>query len=195
LLLGDIISSTNKVSNLGGATNRFNTVYYVTASVGGCRIAVSKTVCPDCNKPMMRGTGTTYTLGETADYIPVFCTDCGAHKVEAISHLPKEKLRQRKPPPEIKFLGIKVVQISGNSRGIQVCFSYGDANNSTHLSDTEYEEFLAMNPAAQRSFLKELGQREWDALEETRLMKEECDALQADLDAMTQAWKETDLLQ
>jgi hypothetical protein len=192
---GSIDPASNKNFNVGQPTLRWNVVNCVSTSTGTSRLAPSRTLCKDCQTTMMRGTGTSYTLGEEADYIAVFCLDCGAQKIEAIAHLPSDKLAQKKPAPEIKFLGFRVTQQSGNSRSIQVLFSYGDIHNSTLFSDVEYEQFLAMDTATQRAALKDLGQREWDALEEVRLMKETCDELQASLDNIAAPWVGTDLLQ
>ncbi len=206
LMDGDVQPNANKTYNLGATGKRWSTIYYVTATTGTSRLAPSNTICTDCNKTMMRGTGTTITLGETEDYIPVFCPDCGSHKVEAISHLPRSYLKERCVAPKIEFLGIDVVQFSGNSRGIQVKFKYTDESrddvlhkeaiiNSTFLSDSEYEMFEAMSDDEARSFLLSLGQREWDALEEVRLMEEECAKLQDVITSKVSKWHNVDLLQ
>jgi hypothetical protein len=192
---GLLYPSANKGINLGGTANRFNTIFYVTATTGTSRLAKSKTVCEKCNVIMMCGTGTTYTLGEEADYIPVFCKNCGNHKVEAVKHLPKERLLQRRSPEKIEFLGFKVCQYSGNSRGIQVMFNYGEKlDNSTYFSDAEFEEFSKLSGEEQRRYIYELGLREWYALEEVRLMEEECKQLQSQLDGIGEKWRGTDLL-
>lgn len=200
---GLVIPGGNKANNLGATGSRWNTIYYVTATTGTSRLANSRTMCGYCNQVMKRGTGTTYTLGEDADYIPVFCTECGAQKVEKIQHLPRARLLERLPAPKIEFLGFKVNQFSGHSRGIQVLYRYVDKEadvplsgkeNSTFLSESEYEQFLSLTESGQRAYLKELGQREWDAMEEVRLMKEECSSLQEQLDAIGDKWVGKDLL-
>lgn len=200
---GLVIPGGNKANNLGATGSRWNTIYYVTATTGTSRLANSRTMCGYCNQVMKRGTGTTYTLGEDADYIPVFCTECGAQKVEKIQHLPRARLLERLPAPKIEFLGFKVSQYSGHSRGIQVLYRYVDKEkddpmsgkeNSTYLSESEYEQFLSLTESGQRAYLKELGQREWDAMEEVRLMKEECSSLQEQLNVIGNKWVGKDLL-
>lgn len=185
---GHFYPVTNKSQDLGLTGNRWNNIYYVSATTGTSRLAPAKSFCPECLIQMVRGTGTTITLGEEADYIPVFCLQCGEHRMEAIHHLPLNALQERRQPPCIQFLGFVVNQYSGNSRGIQVKFRYGDLENSTYLSDVEYEEFLLKPKEDQKAFLRELGLREWYALEEIRLMKEECDRLQLSLDRLSEEW-------
>jgi hypothetical protein len=51
-----------------------------------------------------------------------------------------------------------------------------------------------MTEAEKENFLFEVGQREWNALEEVRLLKIECDQLQIDMDNLTTKWKDIDLL-
>lgn len=192
---GSIGPSANKFYDLGTASLRFNTAYYASATTGTSRLAKSRTECPDCKSTMMRGTGTTITLGEHADYISVFCVDCGHHKVEALKHLPEHRLLQRKLPKKIEFLGFKVCQYSGNSRGIQVRYRYDKNNeNSTFFSDHEYTQFLSMTEQERAIHLKELGLREWHALEEVRLMKKECSSLQSTLDNMVEHIVGADLM-
>ena len=66
--------------------------------------------------------------------------------------------------------------------------------NSTYLSDTEYDAFLKMSKEQQKTFLLTLGQREWDAMEEVRLMEEECTKTQIECDSLIVDLKGTDLL-
>lgn len=180
-----IIPDANKTRNFGSTSLRWNTVFYATATTGTSRLAESRTKCAKCNIAMMRGTGTNILLGEEADYINVFCLKCGDQKIEALNHLPKELLESRTTPNQIKFLGFKVCQYSGNSRGIQVMFKYDDEKeNSTFLSDVEYDAFVLMDDDTRRKYLEELGLREWNALEEVRLMQTECEELQTKLDEM-----------
>jgi hypothetical protein len=182
--------NANKTLDIGGTTRRWNTAYFVSAVTGTSRLAKSRTECPNCKSTMMRGTGTTITLGEHADYISVFCVDCGHQKVEALQHLPKHRLAERKPPKVMKFLGINVCQYSGNSRGIQVKYSYDDGRqNSTLFSDAEYAEFLSMSKERKRDLIVKLGLREWDALEEVRLMDEECAFIQSELDKIAKEFE------
>ena len=189
---GDFRPYNNKSSNLGATTQRWNNIYYVTATTGTSRLAPAKSTCNNCTEPMWRGTGTTVTLGEVADYIPVFCTNCGNCQMEALSHLPEQELLKRKAPPEINFNGIVVHPYSGNSRGIQVLFDYGlnsdgeVIQNSTYLSDVEYESFQNMTEEQQISFIQDLGLREWNALEEVELMLTETKKLQSSFDAFNQ---------
>ena len=72
-------------------------------------------------------------------------------------------------------------------------FKYQDADeengvkaieNSTYLSDVEYENYKAMDEQAREGYLLELGQREWDALEEVRLMEKVCEETQVELDEL-----------
>ncbi len=194
---GHIVPHATKTYNIGdtGVPLRWNQGYFAnTINVGNARLAPVRTRCPLCNKAMLRGAGTFITIGEAADYIPIFCPDCGTHKIEAMSHFPEEKRALMRPAPQIVFLGFFVSQNSPNSRSIQVRYSYGDQENATSFSDVEYEEFLAMDKGDQRAFLKKLGQREWETLEENRIMREECVLLQTTLDEMGKEWKDTDLL-
>lgn len=192
---GTIMPDANGTRNIGAAAGfNWGVMFAKAFTVGTSRIAPSRTLCPYCQKIMMRGTGTYFTVGEEADYVPVFCLDCGTHKVEAICHLPAEKKALIKPPPEIKFLGFRVNQLSGNSHLIQICYSYGDVLNSSYFTDAEYEQFLKMDKKSQRAFIKRVGIREWESLEERRLMQEICNEVQSQLDALGAEWKETDLL-
>ena len=201
---GNIVPTVNKGADIGTTARRWANIYYVTALVGTSRLAPSNTECKNCNKLMMRGTGTTVTLGEEGDYIPVFCPDCKDQKIEQINHLPPERLKERCVPSCINFRGFKVQQYSGNSRGIQVLFDYGPGetdfgeagnliSNSTYLSDREYADFKEMSLEKRQEFLKSLGLREWNALEEVRLMKEECDKTQTEIEGLF-SLKDYDLL-
>lgn len=216
LQVGGIISpDANKTRDLGTTSLRFNSIFYVAATTGTSRLCESKTVCSHCNIPMMRGTGTNILLGETADYISTFCTLCGRTGIESWSHLPREALSERKPAPMIKIKAITAQQMSGNSRTIKVDFQYGEdiyednmdgimgdnqrlvlraPHNSTILGETELAAFLTMDIAAQQQFLLGLGQREWDSMEEIRLMEQEVIVLQETFDKMSQAYIGTDLL-
>jgi hypothetical protein len=96
--------------------------------------------------------------------------------------------------------------MSGNSRKVRVDFEYqaeeteGEGiykrivvpaiQNSTYLGEEELEAYLSMNEAQQEAFLLQLGRREWDALEEVRLMKEQIQSLQTALNMKVPARKE-----
>ena len=202
----DLYPVTNKGYDLGLTTQRFNNIYYVNGIIGTSRLAKAKTICdthtcPSYGKPMKQGTGANVILGETEDYIKVFCPDCGSQKTEALNHMPKKALANKRQAPKIVFEGIKVRQYSGHSRGIQVMFRYGDdteaeqaPRNSTYLSDSEYAKFLAMNQTEQKQFLLSLGQREWEAMEEARIMEEECKKEQEMLDNISEQLIGLDLL-
>lgn len=206
---GLLFPTSNKVLDIGKTGARFNTVYNATNTTGTSRLAPSQKLCPTCGERMVRGTGTIVILGETADFIPCWCDndlckDVGHMHMDKIKHLPPLRLAQRNPAPKIEFLGFKVCIYSGNSRGIQARFRYidkpsndphvGHTENSTFLTDFEYDQYLAMNKADQSTFLLALGQREWDALEEGRLMEAESASLEATLNLQTVDVRNTNLM-
>lgn len=205
---GNIRPEITKAINCGAAGRTWNTVFAGTYSTSTSRLAPAKTECKNCKTQLVRGTGVVIMRGEKADYINAWCTHCGYHTFEEICHLSAERLKERRPAPKIEFLGMNVCQYSGLSRGIQVKFCYVDGakddpkghvigriENSTYLSDVEYERFLAMPPNERKAFILQLGQREWDAMEEVRLMEEECALLQSSLDNLCKDWIGTNLLE
>jgi hypothetical protein len=145
---------------------------------------------------MVRGTGTINFQGEDADYALVFCLNCGNVGIEEWLHLPPGRLSERLPAPKIIFEGMRV-KSHGRSRTVAVDFRYGDEEdairNSTILSDAELAAFMAMTARDRGTFLSQLGQREWDAREEQRIMRSERDMLQSQLDALNGASVGTDL--
>jgi hypothetical protein len=186
---GNIIPQSNKGMDLGTTALRWNTLHQGTSTAAGTsRTFKAKKKCPLCKTvDMIRGTGSLCILGEDRDYEVAMCPDCGVMATEELKHLPAEKLKERKPAPEITFKGFKVFPMSGNSRKVRVDFSYGtdgekELLNSTYLGEQEIEDFLAMSDKERKAFLKQLGQREWEALEEDRLMGEEIDRLQGEFD-------------
>lgn len=210
---GNVYPATSNQVSLGRSGNVWTTVWTKGGvSTGTSRLARSKTTCSTCNKTMMRGTGTLSILGETADYIPCWCCNdlCrnkGNMVMEAIQHLPPSKLALRRPPPKIEFIGFVVKATGGHSYSIFVEFKYVDAKsdtldpkkaaiiNSTLFSDVELAEYLSLNEDEQHDYLYKLGLREWNALEEARLMREEAAELESKLNTMTKKWIQTDLMQ
>jgi len=208
---GHLTPGANKTQNLGAAGTRWNTLYQGTSTAAGTsRTFKSKKVCPVCKTKMIRGSGSLCILGEDRDYEVAMCPSCGILATEEIQHLPKEKLSKRNKPPKIEFLGFEVFEMSGNSRKVRVDFEYQAEEieingiytrilvpaikNSTYLGEEELEEFLSMNENQRETFLLDLGQREWDALEEIRLIKEEVGLLQSELDGKIKNIKRKNLL-
>ena len=127
--------------------------------------------------------------------------------MESLRHLPESELSKRKPPPKIELVGISVLPSSGLSRQIAVNFRYTDdiidkentvskhgIINSTLLGEAEIEAFFAMSPKDRKEFLLSLGEREWYATEEVRLMSEVIVQMQSDFDKTIIEWTGTDLL-
>lgn len=137
-----------------------------------------------------------WTLGEDADYIPTFCLDCGRTAVEAVTHLPTNRKVERAPMPTLIFRGMVAQQHGGMTRSIRVDFQYGDngPTNGTVLSEKEWKQFKNMTATQAKAFLRVLAQREWDALEETRLMADEVSKLQVQLDNRQRNWIGTALV-
>lgn len=198
---GHVTPGANKTQNLGAADKRWNTLYQGTSTAAGTsRTFSSKRSCPVCKTKMIRGSGSLCILGEDRDYEVAMCPSCGILATEEIQHLPKEKLSRRAKPPKIEFLGFEVFEMSGNSRKVRVDFEYqaevseGEGSqkkiiapairNSTYLGEEELAQFVLMNDSQQEKFLLALGQREWDALEEIHLMKEEVSILQSTLETL-----------
>lgn len=211
---GDLLPGGNKTQDLGRTGTRWNTLFQGTSTAAGSsRTFPSTRPCPVCDPSvqMIRGTGSLCILGEDKDYELAMCPICGVVATEEMKHLPPEKLAERLPAPKIEFLGFHVFAMSGNSRKVRVDFRYKDAiidgqdndgndiitepeiTNSTYLGEIELSDFLAMDTPARTSFLQTLGQREWDALEEVRLMNEETSALQVALDQLSVGVIGTDL--
>ena len=122
----------------------------------------------------------------------------------------------KKNPPMIRLKGFEAEEMGGNSRRVRVDFQYEEdtyeemgtdpkgkplkprrvpgAHNSTYLGEDELDAFLALvSDSERRDFLLALGQREWDALEETRLMKEVCANLRANLNDLAVGLQDRDL--
>lgn len=114
--------------------------------------------------------------------------------MDEIKHLPAEKLAQRRPPPEIEFRGFKVVEYSGMSYGVLIQFKYGEKYNTSVLTDVELKRFKEMSESERKEFIYQIGVREWNALEELRLIQDECANLEAELHSMSSKWVGTDLL-
>ena len=210
-MAGHVTPGANKTQNLGSSALRWNTLYQGTSTAAGTsRTFSSKKICPVCNTKMIRGSGSLCILGEDRDYEVAMCPNCGALATEELQHLPKENLSKRVIPPKIEFLGFHVFEMSGNSRKVRVDFKYKDEIvewdenervvvepailNSTYLGEEELEIFLSLNEEQREKFLLDLGQREWDALEEIKLMKEEVDLLQTQLNGKIKSIKYKNLL-
>ena len=184
---GNILPFSHKLQNCGAPTRRWNVIYSGAAdSVGTSRVFEIKKTCPVCGHKLLKGTGCLCILGEDRDYETAFCPDCGTVAMEELRHLPAVKLAERRPAPGITFIGFTAFLVSGNNHKVRADFQYGDGksaqHNSTYLSEAEVASFLQMNESERAICLRALGQREWDALEETRLMEEICAATQTDFD-------------
>jgi len=133
----------------------------------------------------------------------VFCLDCGTMAMKELRHRTKSTSKQ---PPEVILDGIEVTPHSGNSRGVQVKFRYGEdtvddegtrilaPHNSTFLNDKELSDFEAMSEAERKSFLLDLGRREWEALEEMEAIKPDLEDMRLQLDGLAGNWLGEDLL-
>lgn len=194
---GNFQPITNKTGGLGITTVRWAASFLVSNTTGTSRLTKAMTVCPECGESMTRGTGTSYILGNDGDYIQIWCEDCGVTKMEKINHLSDQKRASALPAPTITFRGFRVMQLSGNSRMILVDFKYGEGDsalyNSTVFGDTEVAEFKQLSTKDQRQFLQDLGQREWDALEEMRLLEEQIKEEQSEFDQVAKNFMDQDL--
>ncbi len=207
LFEGTVLPGTNKTYDLGSTGLRWNVVYNATNTTGTSRLAPALVSCSSCSQRMVRGTGTINIAGEVADYTPAWCdneacSDFGNVKMDKIKHLCPTKLPFRLAPPKVKFKGFKVHRYSGNSRGIQALYEYEGLNehgapisNSTFLSDLEYDAFKLLDTVQQKQFLLELGTREWNALEEARLIDTHCSELEAELNNLTASFKDCCILE
>lgn len=200
----------NKTQDNGATGTRWANLYYSAATTGTSRLCDSNTICPKDGSVMKRGTGTNYILGEDGDYIQVWCVICYTTMIEKISHLPSMMLSQRQPAPMIKFLGFRVKQLSGNARHVYVDFQYEEdtvtqdylgndivtkgLHNSTILGESEVTALMGMTEDEHKTFLLDLGQREWDSLEEVRIMKESLVEEQRLFDDLLDVHKDQDLL-
>jgi hypothetical protein len=192
---GNIGPDANKTRDLGSTAKRWNNIYYVTATTGTSRLVDAEGLCKIDGIQLKRGTGTVYTLGDDADYVLAFCPVCGNVQMEVLKHLPNTRLIDRQPPPRIVFKGFKVQALSGNSRSIRVDFDYGNGIlNSTVLGEKEITAFKNMTNLQRKAFLRILGEREWYALEEVRLLKQEADDLQTIYNGYQANYIELDLL-
>jgi hypothetical protein len=207
---GLLYPDTNKGVDLGKNLNRFNTGYFNSTVTVSSRVGKAQVLCPTCGVRMIRATGTLILGGEEADYIPCWCpnSECvnkGRVHMEELRHLSLERLKLRKPPPKIEFLGFSVKTFSGNSYGVQLRFRYvdrdpndpklnGPLENVTTFTDVEYAEFLALPPSERLPYILALGIREWNALEETRLLEEDAATVERTLNELTAELLHVDLL-
>lgn len=193
---GWLTPGDNKTQPLGSTSARWSLLYAGSStSVGTSRTFLSTKMCPLCSTQMIRGTGSLCILGEDKDYEVAMCPQCGILATEELQHLSPDKLSRISAAPDITFLGFEVFGVSGMTRKVRVDFSYddGQARNSTYLGETELADFLGMGEGERKAFLLQLGQREWEALQEIELMQEEVDDLQAALDALVKTLNQTDL--
>jgi hypothetical protein len=195
-------TSAKSASALCGLPSKeWNNIYYVTANTGTSRIINSVKDCPVCSTPMKKGTGSINFLGEDADYEIVFCISCGALAVEERNQHTEAMLASRKPPPVVIFRGIRTEMMGGHDYKIMVDFQYEYGNaedvlcNSTRLGDDELEQLKGMNLAERKIFLLALGEREWYAREEQRLMQEHVVEIDAGHQSLVTQFLNTDLLQ
>ncbi len=180
---GDLVPLAAKTHDLGSAALEWDNIYYVTANTGTSRLVDSKKTCPVCDKQMKRGTGTICIMGEDADYAMAFCINCGNVAVEEWNHHKPGYKARRRSPPEIVVSDIRV-KGAGRHREIAVDFRYGDITNSTRLSDDELDIFMNATDNKREQLLHDLGLREWESREESRLMIEDCAAMDEELKEM-----------
>lgn len=192
---GHVYPGSNKAQDLGLAGSRWRTIYSANAlNTGTSRLIESTRVCPVCDTPMVRGTGGLCVVGETEDYMLAFCPNCGVVAMEPIRHLPESQMAKRKVPPRVELVGMRISQSSGLSRQVFVDFRYSkDIMNSTILSEQEIAVFFALSGTERKEFLFHLGEREWYASEEVRLMEETVAEEQAVFDAAIVGLQGTDL--
>lgn len=192
-----ILPDAAKSNDIGDATHEWDDLYYVTSHVGTSRLVDSTRNCPVCGERMKRGTGTLAIQGEEADYAIVFCVSCGNVAMEEWNHLPAGYRAQRRIAPAVILEDVRV-KGHGRSRQIAIDFRYGDGDgmirNSTRLGELEAEAFVEMTERDRKEFLLELGEREWASREESRLMLEEAQVIQATFDDLTRKWIGQDLL-
>ena len=160
---------------------------------------------------MQRGTGTVSFQGEEADYALCFCLACGNVGIEEWNHLPAEKRLEATPPPKIVLENV-VVKGHGRSMTIKIDYRYGDdvtitegneilpptiehaTRNSTTLSMGEAAALSLMSAKERREYLLELGEREWYAREEQRIMKTVASEMQAKMEGLVGEFVGADLL-
>lgn len=181
---GDVIPINPKGQDLGGASNEWDNIFYVTANTGTSRLINSTRDCPVCGEQMKRGTGTLCIMGEDADYAIAFCVKCGNVAMEEWNHLNADYKSKRRAAPRVTVSDIRV-KTAGRHREIAIDFDYGDGiRNSTRLGDDELAQFLGMNDNDRERFLYDLGVREWESREENRLMKEQSETLAQSLNSI-----------
>ena len=189
----DIIPSAAKTHDIGATGNRWRNAYMVSSSTGTSRLVdANGRDCEKCRKPMRRSSGGVRYAGETEDYEIVFCPDCCCVGIEKFNHCPNVPMD---PPPEIVFTGFTVGAMSGRSRFVQAGFRYGKVTNEARLGETEIAEYLSLDEPGRKAFLLAVGRREWDSLEECRLMKNETAGLQSVFNEASASFQNLNLLE
>ncbi len=170
---GNLLPGSAKSQDLGSATLEWDNIYYVTANTGTSRLIESSRVCPVCNNQMNKGTGSLNIRGEDADYELVFCLSCGNAAVEVRDQQTTEMLARRKPPPQIVLSDVRVSILGGRDYKVMLDFDYGGGiTNSTRLGDRELAELETMSVEGRKDFVRALGEREWYAREESRILQD-----------------------
>jgi hypothetical protein len=193
---GDFLPGTAKTQDLGNATKEWDNIYYVTANTGTSRLIESSRVCPVCDTQMSKGTGSLNIRGEDADYELVFCLQCGNAAVEVRNQQTAEMLSQRKPPPQIVLSNVRVNSLGGRDYRVMLDFDYGDGiTNSTRLGDDELAALNTMSLKQRKAFIRQLGEREWYAREESRVLQESISEVQATYEPLMSGILGLDLIQ
>jgi hypothetical protein len=90
---------------------------------------------------------------------------------------------------------VRTKQGGGHDYKVMVDFDYGGGvTNSTRLGDDELAALAGMSEKERRAFLLEMGEREWYAREEARMMGERAAALHAGHEALVAQFIGADLL-
>lgn len=189
------IPAAAKSYDLGDATHEWDNIYYVTANTGTSRLIDSTMTCPVCSQTMVKGTGSLNIRGEVADYELVFCLNCGNVAMETRSKQTSEMLDQRQPPTKVVLTQMRTKMMGAHDYRVVLDFDYGDGvTNSTRLGDDELISMVAMTEQERETFLLELGQREWYAREESRVMTGHVGDIHTDHEALVAKFIGKDLL-
>jgi hypothetical protein len=193
---GTLLPGSAKTQDLGSATLEWDNIYYVTANTGTSRLIESSRVCPVCDAQMSKGTGSLNIRGEDADYELVFCLQCGNAAVEVRNQQTVEMLSQRKPPPQVVLSNVRVNSLGGRDYRVMLDFDYGDGiTNSTRLGDDELAALNTMSLRQRKAFIRQLGEREWYAREESRVLQESISEVQATYEPLMSGILGLDLIQ
>jgi hypothetical protein len=193
---GDVLPGAAKTQDLGSAALEWDNIYYVTANTGTSRLIESSRICPVCDAQMSKGTGSLNIRGEDADYELVFCLQCGNAAVEVRNQQTAEMLSQRKPPPQVVLSNVRVNSLGGRDYRVMLDFDYGDGvTNSTRLGDDELAALNTMSLKQRKAFIRQLGEREWYAREESRVLQESVSEVQATYEPLMSGILGLDLIQ